>query len=185
MSDDFSKRKNYQGLLLLASPALVEPYFRRTIIFITHHTKQTGALGLVLNRPLHLTLGDVMKSKTEALLAPVPIFYGGPVLIDQPALLGIRWNKTQGYDIQIFGSSYTPQNIPNDWHDHLRVFVGHAGWSEGQLEKEIEHNSWLVCAPKPEVLEPCQTEACWRNILSPMGPMLRLYAEAPENPLAN
>lgn len=172
-------------MLLVATPALVDPHFRRTVLLLSHHSREDGALGLVLNRPLHLTIGEMAQQKAADHLANVPLFYGGPVAADQPALVGVRWDEEGAIDLKNFASARDADEIPPAWRPNLRLFVGHSGWSPGQLESEIEHKSWLVIRPFPQLTEAEPSEELWRKILRGMDPMLKLLADAPEDPSLN
>src|SRR5918996_1180376 len=73
-----SMDESLRGKLLVASPALVDPNFARTVIFITEHNEE-GAMGIVLNRPAEATVGDVVPELTTVAGAEAPVFIGGPV----------------------------------------------------------------------------------------------------------
>ena len=171
---------NLSGHLLVATPALQDPFFRRTILLLSHHSPQDGALGLVLNRPLKLDLGELAPEAGP--LKDVPLFYGGPVQADQPVLAGLRWGPHDQVDLQSFGDVDTSAHIPPEWQPHLRLFVGHSGWSPGQLEGEIEQKSWFVLRPVREIIEHPHPAETWRFLLRHMNPLMKLLAEAPENP---
>jgi putative transcriptional regulator len=166
-------------------PSLLDPHFRRTVLYLSHHSKKDGAVGLVINRPLHLTVQEIADLEQGSPLSRVPLFYGGPVGADQPVLAGLRWREDGTVDLRNFAGSEVAEDIPGDWHPALRLFVGHSGWSPGQLEKEIEQKAWLVLRPIREVIEHPEPEQTWRFILRHMDPMLKLLAEAPENPGLN
>lgn len=183
MNSDASPPLNLSGLLLAATPALQDPHFRRTILLLSHHSAKEGAIGLVINRPLHMGLGDLMP--TAGSLGGVPIYYGGPVAADQPILAGVRWGASGSMEFQHFGPAADPAGIPADWRPFLRLYVGHSGWSPGQLEGEIEQKSWFVLRPVRELIEYPEPEKAWRFLLRQMSPLMKLLAEAPENPELN
>lgn len=183
MSTEESEPINLTGCLLAATPALQDPHFRQTILLLSHHTPKEGAVGLVINRPLHLGLGELVPQ--AGFLGAVPLFYGGPVAGDQPVLAGLRWGENGAVDFKNFASVEGPESIPPEWFPHLRLFVGHSGWSPGQLEGEIEQKSWFVLNPVREIIEYPQPENAWRFLLKHMDPLMQLLAEAPENPELN
>jgi putative transcriptional regulator len=185
MSDKSDIPESLGGLLLVAMPSLLDPHFRRTVLYLSHHSKKDGAVGLVINRPLHLTVQEIADLEQGSPLSRVPLFYGGPVGADQPVLAGLRWREDGTVDLRNFAGSEVAEDIPGDWHPALRLFIGHSGWSPGQLEKEIEQKAWLVLRPIREVIEHPEPEQTWRFILRHMDPMLKLLAEAPENPGLN
>jgi putative transcriptional regulator len=173
------------GLLLVASPALTDPHFFRTILLCSHHSSKDGALGLVLNRPLHLTLREMTAAPVDDFLAGIPLYYGGPVDAENPVLAGVRIGNSGGAELRDFSYATSAAEIPDDWKSRLRLFVGHSGWSPGQLENEIQHHSWIIIRPADEILTHPRPEQTWRMVLRGMDPMLKLLAEAPENPLLN
>ena len=87
--------ENLAGSLLLAHPAMRDPNFRRTVIFMATHSAE-GAMGVVLNRPTRRTLGTVNGSFAYTPLAEVPVFIGGPVQPEQ--LMLVVWQmRPEGY----------------------------------------------------------------------------------------
>ncbi len=175
-------QKNLTGWMLVATPALLDPHFRRTILWLRQHSPAEGALGLVLNRPVGRTLGEL--AGVPALWESTQIHYGGPVGVGEPLLLGLRWDEESGgADFRAFPSGFS--EVPEVWQSDLRLFVGHAGWSPGQLEKEIEEKSWFVLPPQPLFFQGPQTPDTWRTLLSSMSPGLKLLASAPDQPIWN
>jgi putative transcriptional regulator len=171
------------GSLLVAVPSLLDPNFRRAIIFLTRHEESEGALGVILNRPCGTTLGELTYAP-EALYE-VPVFEGGPVgqqqiLLARIELLenGARFESLTEEDTEPPGKTLI------DAHNY-RAFSGYAGWSAGQLESEIKGKSWLILPPSSTLLKPIETQEegtlCWRNIMRELGPMYRLLAEAPDD----
>jgi putative transcriptional regulator len=71
------------------------------------------------------------------------------------------------------------------WEKGLRIFEGYAGWSPGQLEQEIEGNTWLVIPPRRELIEMKEPLAAWQDIMQNSGPLLHLLSEAPDDPGLN
>ncbi len=172
------------GSILVATPALLDPNFRRTILLLSHHTREEGAVGIVLNRPMGMTFGEITSGeKVVPELEGVPMFYGGPVGALQPVLIGLRWEES-GLNFHNFSGGNT-REIPPEWKDALRIVVGHSGWTAGQLESEIEQKSWFVLPPSRDLIEMNPPELAWRSLLRRMNPMLKLLAEAPEDPFLN
>jgi putative transcriptional regulator len=71
------------------------------------------------------------------------------------------------------------------WESGLRIFVGYSGWTAGQLEREIEGNSWIVIPPTGDLIAMDNPESAWLGIMRNSGPFLRLLAEAPDDPSLN
>lgn len=181
MSDADFKHDNLSGLLLIATPNLVDPFFRKTVVLLMHHSTQEGSLGFVINRPMGLTVGQVVPQVVEGVLSGVPLYYGGPVGAEQPVLLGLRSGVGDSLDVRKFAVGSMVSDIPGEWFGSLRMFVGHSGWSPGQLEREIDQNSWIVLPPQKEVLESAAPKEIWQQILGGINPTMRVVAEMPDD----
>ena len=177
---------NLTGSLLVAHPSLIDPNFRRTILFLSHHSPEDGAIGLVLNRPLEKNLDSAGSQKNHSPIGEVNLFYGGPVALDHVTIASLQWRSDSGtVAFQSFMGNIDNVQINEEWRDGLRAFVGYTGWSEGQLEGEIAQNAWLVLPPSRELIEMGDPEKAWLTIMRNSGPLLRLLAEAPDNPELN
>ncbi len=177
---------NLTGSLLVAHPNLHDPNFRRTILFLSHHATYDGAIGLVLNRPLRKTLGDVSADDLEDPAREAPLFYGGPVSLDQVTLASLQWRENPTA-VAFHSYSGGPQDSDIDpaWHPGLRAFLGYAGWTQGQLEREIAQKAWIIVPPTRDLIEMSDPTSAWRSIMHQTSPLLRLLAEAPDDPELN
>lgn len=146
---------------LIAMPAMVDPYFAKTLTYICEHNEQ-GALGLVVNRPIDMSLRALFEQIDVPLEAPslgnLPVHFGGPVQVDRGFVLHRpvgQWQSTlacregialtTSKDIlQATGRGEGPQQI--------LVTLGYAGWAPGQLEHELAQNAWLTVSAKPDVI---------------------------------
>jgi len=167
---------------LVAHPNMFDPNFRRTIIYLSHHSADDGAMGVVLNRPLGKKMREVAREDVEDAIAEVPIYEGGPVGREQVLIATFAW------DDQSDGIAYQPLSADemNDVRLHeLRAFVGYAGWSKGQLESEIAQQAWMVIGPSPELVSADATPDTWRDYIGSLGPIYRLLAMAPDDPSLN
>ena len=81
------------GQLLLASPALHDPNFARSVVFMAAHNAKEGAFGYILNRPLEQRVADLLPDQDLGSLGEVPVFMGGPVATDKLAFAALHWNK--------------------------------------------------------------------------------------------
>jgi len=168
--------ENLTGSLLVAHPCLRDPNFRRTIVFLSQHSSAEGATGFVLNRPLRESLEDGLR---------VPVFFGGPVCTDQSLLASLQWRENP--TIVAFRAFLEPcgKSSRQGWERGLRIFEGCSGWSPGQLEHEIEGNTWIVIPPARDLIEMTNPCAAWQNIMRNSGPLLHLLSEAPDDPGKN
>lgn len=178
--------ENMSGMLLVATPTLLDPNFRRTVVFLRHHSRQEGAMGFVLNRPLPVRLGEVTTSRLEGVAGQLRLYYGGPVLPEQIMILGMRWDgERRGLEVRVFDREVEVEDVPAEWLPHVRLFVGHSGWAPGQLENEIKQYSWIVHPPVQSLFESEDSSGAWREILSGLSPVVKLIADCPEDPSLN
>lgn len=176
-----------RGQLLLAHPALSDPNFRRSVVLLSEHTREMGAVGVILNRPLEKTLGEVNHDFAAGALGAVPVFSGGPVETDQIILTAWRWNVEEGTFQLYFGIE--PGTIEElrreDPLFEVRAYLGYSGWGEGQVESELSENAWLVSPIVEEQMDLERLEPLWRDLLRRTQPDLVFLADAPENPELN
>jgi len=184
---DLPSAGNMTGSLLVAHPNLRDPNFRRTILFLSHHNADDGAVGLVLNRPLRKTMSEFPEhSASAAPMRRVPVFYGGPVGSEDLLLASMQWHESPGaVSFRGFGSASEGPVIPPEFHPGLRAFQGYAGWSRGQLEGEIAEKAWLVFPPSRRLIDMPNPEGVWLDIMGHLGPVYRLLAGMPDDPSLN
>src|SRR5438270_11947497 len=94
--DDEQAARNFAGSLLVAHPNMLDPNFRRTVLFISEHDPNEGALGVIINRPLDRQVADLVTETPPAGLADVPVFLGGPVGKSQLMFAAFEWKKGDG-----------------------------------------------------------------------------------------
>ncbi len=175
-----SSEQSLMGSILVAHPSLRDPRFRRTLLFLSHHSVEEGATGFVLNRPLDQSLEEIPGAPE------VPVYYGGPVESGRIMLGSLQWREHPTVvAFRSFAGRTGEEWISEDWVPGLRAFAGYAGWGRGQLEGEIAEESWIVIPPTREIIEMPAPESIWRNILRNSGPLLHLLSEAPDHPERN
>lgn len=171
--------ENLAGSLLMAHPALRDPNFRRTVVLMSVHGED-GAMGVVLNRPLGKTLGDVNGSFAYGPLSSVPVFAGGPVQLEQLIMVG--WQKRDdGFRLHFGVEPDQALELVAQQNTQLRAFVGFSGWSAGQLENEMKLKTWVVAPMPPELMDITPDAGLWRNVLGSLSPEWKLLANEPEN----
>lgn len=170
------------GSLLVAHPSLLDSHFKRTVVLLTAHSLAEGSLGVIVNRPLYQTVGQYDSELADSEFADVPLYEGGPVASDQIILVAWKWSSEDGTFKLYFGidEAKARQILQDDAGFELRGFIGHSGWGEGQLEAEIEVDSWVV-SPLSSDLENKEGLDVWRSILSQQGPEMQLLAEEPDD----
>lgn len=184
MSNERPTAGNLTGSLLVAHPGLLDPNFRRTVLFLSHHSAEDGAVGLVLNRPLQRKFKEVVAKGTAPALGNVNLFYGGPVSTDSVTIASLQWRRDP-MSVAFHSFDGEVDEIEPHWQPGLRAFVGYSGWTSGQLEREIAQKAWIVLSPTRELIEMNDPEQAWRGIMRNSGPRLRLLAEAPDDPELN
>lgn len=177
------------GNLLVAGPLLIDPNFFRTVVLVCAHAED-GALGLVLNRPTDIAVGDHLPGWVERLAPPSVVFAGGPVQPETAIGLGrhrgpepVGWTGVDGR-VGLVDLSRAPGEVVGDI-EALRVYSGYAGWGPGQLEDELLRNDWLVFpadACDPFLGDPGEA---WRRVLKGSRGRAAWYADFPLDPRAN
>lgn len=179
------KSASLAGQLLLAHPALRDPNFRRTVVLLSVHNAD-GAMGVVLNRPLDQKLGDLNSAFALGPLAGVPVYAGGPVEPQQLVIVSWEWLKEDSAFQLHFGiEPDKAAELVGSPGVTLRAFLGYAGWSQGQLENEMKHDTWMATTVEGEILGQADGIGLWRQLLVALDPELRLLAEEPDDPTVN
>jgi len=147
---------------LLAMPSLTDPHFQRSLSYICEHSQQ-GAMGLVVNRPMAMTLGDILahleiEPNTEAADLERPVHYGGPVEPERGFILHgppHDWEGTMALSEML--AVTTSRDIlealgRGGGPERFLLTLGYSGWGPGQLENEIGDNAWLNCPAASDIL---------------------------------
>ena len=176
------------GQLLLASPALRDPNFSRTVVLVSVHTAE-GAMGVVLNRPSAVTVGEAVPQLEETIGEEEPVYVGGPVQPSSIVFLAEFLDPSPA-GLLVFGRIGFP--APDAGIEELaeatarkRVFAGYAGWGEGQLDAEIEEGDWIAQAALPEDVFTDLPEELWSRVLTRKGGSYALIARMPSDPSVN
>jgi putative transcriptional regulator len=173
------------GSLLLAHPSLSDQNFRRSVILVSAHDAN-GAMGVVLNRPLGKTLGQLTPDFALSPLAAVPIFKGGPVQTEQLLLCGWKLHEDgTGFQLMFGIDPERATELLGEPKVQLRAFLGYSGWTAGQLEGELQQNTWVVSPLVSGVLDAEQDETLWKSILGGLSDEWRLAVDEPEDPELN
>ena len=175
------------GTLLVAAPSLVDPNFRRTVVYVIDHRRE-GTLGVVLNRPSEVAVHDVLPVWGPHVSRPKAIFVGGPVEQKTALCLGaLRTGETAAAVTGVIGVRGPVALVDLDADPEplvpklrgLRVFAGYAGWESRQLAGEIERKDWIVVPALPDdVLSP-PTVDLWGRVLRRQGMPTALLATHP------
>src|SRR5205085_10702507 len=154
------------GSLLVAHPNMLDPNFRRAVLFISAHDTADGALGVILNRPLDKQVSDLVNEAPPEGLAEVPVFLGGPVGKNQLMFAAFEWKKSEGVKLSHKVALQQASAVPcNDEPVTLCAFVGYAGWGAGQLETEVKQKAWLIQKANPSLLRLDRMPHLWFEIM--------------------
>jgi putative transcriptional regulator len=176
-----------QGHLLVASPALLDPNFRRAVVLVTEHSED-GAAGLVLNRPSPVEVAGAVPQLEPVVDDGEPVWVGGPVQPEAVLVLG-EFLDPGDAAVPLFGALGFPslsepeEIIPAT--TRRRVFAGCAGWCPGQLEAALADEVWIL---EPALAAEAFTddpEDLWGDVLRRKGGIYELVARMPEDPRVN
>ena len=172
------------GRLLVSHPQLRDDHFRETVVLLHTHDAGEGALGVIVNRPLGRVLGQIKSTAELKPLDDVPLFEGGPVATDRLAFGGWRFPVNAEPEVRFGLDQEEAALLARDGRFSLAAYIGYAGWSPGQLEKELKMNAWVVCPFDASCAE-LEGVELWKKLLERHRPELRLEADSPENPGLN
>jgi len=175
-----------RGQLLVSSPKILDPHFRRTVVLIAEHTEE-GAMGFVLNRPAAVTDGDAVPDLAWLADEGDHVHMGGPVAAQSVIVLAEFDDPRLAAMVVTGDLGFIPAE-PED-ADALaaatrrkRVFAGHAGWGPGQLEAEMDEDSWIVVAAVPDDVFSNDPDGVWRDVLRRAGGDHMLMTTLPMDP---
>ena len=182
------------GRLLVASPELGDPNFVRTVVLLVDHD-ESGALGVVLNRPSTTDVGEILPDWHLYATPPQVVFQGGPVGRDSALALAARVDG-KGEEDEPLGFRHVhsgiglvdldgPAELIASSIISMRVFAGYAGWGSEQLEAEIDQGAWFVVNAEPSDLASDDPEQLWTDVLRRQPPPLAMVATFPDDPSLN
>jgi putative transcriptional regulator len=183
------------GDLLVATPVLLDPNFERTVVLVLDHDGD-GALGVVLNRPTTVPVGEILPDWTGLLGEPGVLFQGGPVSTDSALAVGTSMSYGMDPNAEPMGFRRlydevgivdldTPTEIVGPQLSGLRIFAGYAGWSEEQLDAELRSGAWYVVPSVATDLLGADPEGLWRRVLRRQPGELAWVSTRPADPTMN
>jgi putative transcriptional regulator len=141
-------------------------------------------MGVVVNRSLGKHLGELGGDFALGPLAGIPLFHGGPVQPEQIILAA--WQKREaGFQLHMGVEPDKAGSLLAEEDTSVRAFLGYAGWSAGQLGKELKQNTWVVVDPPSDLFAHPGDVMLWRRVLAREGDQWRLLADEPDNPEQN
>ena len=161
--------------LLVAVPQLVDPNFFRSVVLLVEHTEE-GSMGIVVNRPIELEIGEFCASQDMTFHGDPTqaIYQGGPVQTDRAFILhesGQEGPETETVmdDVRLSYSLESLSLLVKEPPNNLRVFLGYAGWGEGQLAEEVTSGAWLVGNGSSDLIFNAEPDSIWELALRQMG----------------
>jgi putative transcriptional regulator len=181
------------GTLLVAMPALSDPTFAGTVVFVLDHSA-TGTLGVVLGRPSQVEIRDVLPGWCDLAVPPGVFHVGGPCEADTALCLALSPDavaegssplRRVAGDVYLVDLDSDPAELEEEITG-LRVFAGYAGWSPGQLAGEIAEGAWACVPGQPEdVLSEVSGPEFWRTVMGRQSGRLAVLSTAPADPSSN
>lgn len=152
---------NLTDNFLIAMPAMADPYFAQSLVYICEHN-ENGALGIIVNRPIDMNLASLFEKIELPLeqpdIARMPVYFGGPVQLDRGFVLHRpvgQWQSTLAVNgaIGLTSSRDVLAAVASSGQPaEIIVTLGYAGWGAGQLEDELAQNAWLTVPARPDIL---------------------------------
>jgi len=183
--DSMNETTYLTNQFLIAMPGLADPNFFQTVTFISEHNA-SGALGIVVNRPLKLTLGELFEhlkiTSERPDIAAMPIYSGGPVQPEQGFVVHTPvgdWGSTLRVtdSVGITTSRDILQALAcGEGPDQSLIALGYAGWGAGQLEREMAENAWLSGPADAAILFQTPSEQRWSAAAALLGVDLGLLS---------
>ena len=183
-------------LLLLAMPQVQDPFFQKSVVLLVHHESEEGSLGFIVNRPLQLTIAEILED-LEIRWQGDPgarAFFGGPVSSEMGTLVyrendeievtssgegeAVAGDEDEGEERgstvhaagMAFSQSVSDLDLVADLQpEDYRLYFGYAGWGEGQLEEEILRNDWLIAPAREDLIFCADPDETWRHAVESVG----------------
>ena len=178
------------GTLLIAEPFLKDPSFMRSVVLICRHNEEEGTFGFTLNKLLENTLDEII---TDLDGYPLPVYTGGPVHMDTlhyihqyPELLPDAQKVTDniwwGGDFEVLKSLIKNNEVDTS---KIKFFLGYSGWSAGQLQQEMETQSWLTTIATKKIVFDSTIDEIWNASLIQLGGKYKMMINFPTDPQLN
>ncbi|TNF98203.1 MAG: YqgE/AlgH family protein [Gammaproteobacteria bacterium] len=157
-------------VLLVAADHLPDPRFAHSVVLVTRHNKN-GPVGVIINRPLNVQLQDAFPNEPGLEGNDEAVFFGGPVS-KQTVVFLLRAETPPASALHVFDDVY--MSLSKELFEKtlqrenptagLRIFIGYAGWSEEQLQREIDNGDWNLMDPDHETVYSDAPEQLWQKL---------------------
>ena len=179
--------ENFSPCLLVSMPQMQDPNFTKTVSLLSEFSDR-GAVALILNRPLQISIHDVLApdfrkqlevdTRVEKALKEIPVYWGGPVDVRQGLIIhnceDLKENSVSiGNGIYITGSikillDLLKRSVLDDSDIFFRFLLGYAGWDSQQLEQEMSESCWITTEIQPFVFE-TEPDDLWKKVVKSLG----------------
>ncbi|GLR12361.1 YqgE/AlgH family protein [Chitinimonas viridis] len=169
---------NLSRQFLIAMPAMADPIFAKSLVFVCDHNDQ-GAMGVIVNRPLGMNMRTLFQQVDIELrredVAEQEVYFGGPVQTDRGFVLHQplgNWQSTLAVEDEL--GLTTSKDVllamgEGGGPDRMFISLGYAGWEAGQLESELGQNAWLTVDADIEVIFSLPSEQRYEAALGLLG----------------
>ena len=166
------------GQLLVATPVIDSGAFQKSVIYIFAHSAD-GAMGLIINQPLELvnyaSLLEGLDLPKDAATQEIPVYFGGPVERSRGFVIHTSdyfrdFSLARSNELAVTASSAILGDIvAGSGPKNAALIVGYAGWEAGQLEAEIESNSWITVPASAQLMFGTENELKWATASKSLG----------------
>jgi putative transcriptional regulator len=192
---DYFKIKHNQaapakGKILIAEPFLRDVYFQRSVVLLVSHNK-LGSMGFVLNHRMLLHVNDFFEELKD--VPKIPVYLGGPVASNRLFFIHSLDSLTENSE-QITDNLYLDGDLEKlmyhlrsgkPLNDRVKFFIGYSGWSENQLSREINENSWLIGEASDARILHSEDESFWTECVQNIGGEYLTWLNYPKDPTLN
>lgn len=161
-------------LLLLAMPQILDPFFHKSVVLLVKHEDE-GSLGFIINRPTELKIAEILRDLEVDWEGDdkISAYFGGPVNPEVGTLVYLDQEGDTEKELipgvaatQSVGDLDLLSRLPGE---SFRLFLGYAGWGEGQLEAELLRNDWLIAPVQRGLIFDQATDSIWRRAFESVG----------------
>jgi len=175
-----------KGKVLVAEPFLEDQNFKRTVVMICDHATAEGTVGFILNRPIDMRVDEIIEDFPEF---DADVFYGGPVKTDTIHYIhrmgDLLEGSTKVVDGVYWGGDFEKLKFLIGQElitpDDIQFFVGYSGWSDGQLQDEMEAGTWYVEEMYSNYVFKLDPFQLWQKILENKGNNFSVIAQIPDS----
>ncbi len=151
--------------ILISMPHMTDPYFSKAVVYVCEHNKE-GAMGMIINKQFQAP--DLIHSLVN------DIFFGGPVLLERGIVLHDAAYKSEGTinisdNISMTSQQHVLKELQRRPDIPFKLMLGHSGWSQGQLEREIENGDWLMQNTTRDFIFNVNPEQMWQQAIGSLG----------------